>query len=282
MRRSFRDAIVGFSLIGGVIFFSSSMLWLRGIKIGSSNWDFTAVFKDASGIAERSPVTYRGILVGSVKKIKITPQSVQAKIEIHNKDLVLAKPVFAQVKTNSVLSGDVQVSLISNGSVSFKDPIALPSSKNCNKVQILCKGDFIEGEKLQSISSLTAGLSKIVYSAEKEDIFGELMKLMNKLDRTQENIDELILISKEELVRAKPIITELTQAASHLNNILSAIDNPETLDDLLETASSARSITKKINELSTNIEALTDDKELIAAIRDVTIGLSKFFNDVYK
>ena len=282
MRRSFRDAIVGFSLIGGVILFSSSIFWLRGIKIGSKNWDFTAVFKDASGISERSPVTYRGILVGSVKKIKITPQSVQAKIEINDKDLILAKPVFAKVKTNSVLSGDVQVSLVSNGSISFNGPVALPTSKKCNKNTILCKGDVIKGEKLQSITSLTAELSKIVYSAQEEDIFGQLIKLMEKLDKTQENIDELIHISKEEVVRAKPIITELTEAAYHLNNILTAIDNPETLNDILETASSARSITKNVNELSANIESLTNDKELISAIRDVTIGLSKFFNDVYK
>ena len=282
MRRSFRDAIVGFSLIGGVVFFTTSMLWLRGVKLGSANWDITATFKDASGISEKSPVSYRGILVGSVQKINITPQSVQAKIEIHNKELVLGKPVFAKVTTNSVLSGDVQVSLISNESFSFEDQVALPNSKNCNSELILCDGDLIEGERLQSITSLTAELSKIVYSAQEKDLLGELIEMMEKLDITQKNIDELILISKEEVIRAKPIITELTQAAIHLNNILGAMDNPQTLNDILETASSARSISSKINELSSNIESLTNDKELIAAIRDVTIGLSKFFNDVYK
>tara|TARA_B000000565_G_scaffold33013_1_gene22030 strand:+ start:782 stop:1060 length:279 start_codon:yes stop_codon:yes gene_type:complete len=72
MRRSVRDAIVGFTLIGGIIGFSSTALWLRGVRLGSSHWTLTARFNDAAGLAERSPVTYRGILVGSVRSISVT------------------------------------------------------------------------------------------------------------------------------------------------------------------------------------------------------------------
>jgi phospholipid/cholesterol/gamma-HCH transport system substrate-binding protein len=42
----------------------------------------TANFNDASGLAERSPVTYRGILVGSVRSIKVTSSAVVAELEI--------------------------------------------------------------------------------------------------------------------------------------------------------------------------------------------------------
>jgi len=109
-----------------------------------------------------------------------------------------------------------------------------------------------------------------------------MLDSMEQFDKTQENLDELILISKEELIRAKPIITELTKAATHLSNILAAIDNPKTLSDIINTADSAKSITNKINELSSNIQDIISDKELTDALRDVTIGLSKFFNDVYE
>ena len=66
-----RDAILGFSLIGGIAIFSGTMLWLRGVSMGSKKWAITANFLDASGLAEGSPVTYRGIVVGSVKKITL-------------------------------------------------------------------------------------------------------------------------------------------------------------------------------------------------------------------
>ena len=279
MRRSLRDAFVGFSLLGGIVVFSGTMLWLKGIRLNSNSWEITATFKDASGLSEMSPVTYRGILIGSVKKIKFTPESVDAKIEINHKDLILTKPVFAKVTTNSVLGGDVQVSLISQGSPS-KDN-SLPISNDCNSIKIVCNGDVIKGEKLKSISSITEELQKILYRAGQEDFIGDALKSMEQFDRTQENLDRLILLSKSEISRAKPIITELTKAAAHLNNILAAIDNPKTLNDIINTADSARSLTKKMSTLTTNVEQILNDEELISALKQVSIGLSKFFNDVY-
>ena len=279
MRRSLRDAFVGFSLIGGILVFSGAMFWLKGIRFNSDSWEITATFKDASGLSEMSPVTYRGILVGSVKKINFTPESVKAKLEINHKDLILTKPVFAKVTTNSFLGGDVQVSLISEGAPSKNNN--LPTSKNCKKQKIVCNGDVIRGSRLSSISSITEELQKILYKAEKEDIVGDVLNSMRQFDKTQENLDRLILLSESELTRAKPIITELTKAAAHLNNILAAIDNPKTLDDIINTADSARSLTRKMSSLTSNIEEILSDEDLIAALKEVTIGLSKLFNDIY-
>jgi len=256
MRRSLRDAFVGFSLIGGIVIFSGTILWLRGIGLNSNSWNVNVKFQDASGLSEMSPVTSRGILIGSVKKINFTPTSVQAKLEINNKNLILSKPVFAKVITNSVLGGDVQVSLISLGIPSSLEES--PISVNCNSNEILCDGDTIEGKRLASISSLTEEFQKILNQAEKEDFLGDLLSSMEQFDQTQENLDELIVLSKSELTRAKPIITELTKAATHLNNILEAIDNPKTLNDIINTASSARSITGKINKISANLEKITN------------------------
>ena len=105
MRRSVRDAIVGFTLIGGIIGFASTALWLRGVRLGSSHWSLTARFNDAAGLAERSPVTYRGILVGSVRSIVVTPEAVVAELEINQADLRLPLPVTATVGSASLLGG---------------------------------------------------------------------------------------------------------------------------------------------------------------------------------
>ena len=44
---------------------------------------------------------------------------------------------------------------------------------------------------------------------------------------------------------------------------------------------SARSISTKIDDMSDDFEKLTQDKELTKSIRDLTIGLSKFLNEIY-
>ena len=95
MRRSVRDAIVGFTVIGGIVGFASTALWLRGLRLGAGHWSLTARFNDAAGLAERSPVTYRGILVGSVRSIEVTPEAVVAELEINQADLHRREPPYA-------------------------------------------------------------------------------------------------------------------------------------------------------------------------------------------
>ena len=87
--------------------------------------------------------------------------------------------------------------------------------------------------------------------------------------------------AKIEIMRAQPILKELTQASSHINNILSAIDNPSTLNDIKETASNARSLSQKIDSVGADLTKMMEDKELMQALRRVTIGLGQFFDEVY-
>ena len=104
---------------------------------------------------------------------------------------------------------------------------------------------------------------------------------MDQFDRTQENLDELIYLSRQEIIRIEPLITEITTAANHLNNILSTIDDKETLNDIKLTIKAAKSISSKVDDMSDDFEKLTQDKELTKSIRDLTIGLSKFLNEIY-
>ena len=62
---------------------------------------------------------------------------------------------------------------------------------------------------------------------------------------------------------------------------MSTIDDKETLNDIKLTINAARSISTKMDDMSGNFEKLIKDKELTKSIRDLTIGLSKFLNEVY-
>jgi len=280
MRRSLRDAFVGFSLLGGIFIFSGAMLWLRDFRLGSKTWEISASFKDASGLAKMSPVTYRGIIVGSVQKINFTPNSVDTKIKLNNKNLILPKPVIAKIVTSSMLGGDAQLSLISLGK-SLNRNEQLIIKKDCPKKRILCNGDKIKGVEMASISSLTEGINGIINEADRQAIINKVSESIQQFDRTQANLDELVLLSKSELIRAKPIISELKKASIHLNNILESLDNPKTLKDIQELTSTSSSLTKKIDKMSSEMGNIMEDKELLDSLKRVTIGLSKLFDDIY-
>ena len=280
MRRSLRDAFVGFSLLGGLIIFSGAMLWLRDFRLGSKTWEISANFKDASGLAKMSPVTYRGIIVGSVQKITFTPNTVETQIKLNNNSLILPRPVIAKIVTSSVLGGDAQLSLISLGKPLEKDEL-FQVNKDCPNKRILCSGDKVKGVEMVSISSITEGLDEIIDQADREAIVKQISESIKQFDRTQANLDDLVLLSKSELIRAKPIISELTKASFHLKNILESLDNPKTLKDIRELTATSTSLTKKIDQMSSEVGNIMADKELIDALKRVTIGLSKLFDEIY-
>jgi len=280
MRRSLRDAFVGFSLLGGLVIFSGAMLWLRDFRLGSKTWEISASFKDASGLAKMSPVTYRGIIVGSVQKINFTPNTVETKIKLNNNNLILPQPVIAKIVTSSMLGGDSQLSLVSLGKSLNRNEV-ITVKEDCPNKRILCNGDKIKGLEIVSISSLTEGISGIIDEADRQAIVNKISESIQQFDRTQANLDELVLLSKSELIRAKPIISELTKASFHLNNILESLDNPKTLKDIKELTSTSNSLTKKIEQMSSDMGNIMEDKELVDALKRVTIGLSKLFDDIY-
>jgi phospholipid/cholesterol/gamma-HCH transport system substrate-binding protein len=280
MRRSLRDSIVGFSLLGGILIFTFFSFWLKGVKLSSKNWHLFAEFSNASGLSKKSPVTYRGILVGSIEDILFTNESITAKIVLNNPEIILPKPTFARVVTNSFLGGDVQVALESNNKTIPKN-IAKPTSDKCDSKLIICQGDTITGKQLSSLSNITNKISQLLKESNQENLIENIVNSIDQFDKTQENLDELIYLSKQEIQRIEPLIKEITTAATHLNNILSTIDDKETLNDIKITISAARSISSKIDDMSDDFEKLTKDKELTKSIRDLTIGLSKFLNEIY-
>lgn len=280
MRRSLRDSIVGFSLLGGLLVFTFFSFWLRGVKLSSKNWYLFAEFNNASGLSKKSPVTYRGILVGSIEDILFTNESIKAKIVLNNPDIILPKPAFARVVTNSFLGGDVQVALeTSEKTIPKNTPKAI--SDKCDNKLIICQGDTITGKQLSSLSNITNRINQLLKESNQENLIENVVKSIDQFDKTQENLDELIYLSKQEIIRVKPLIKEVTIAAGQLNNILSIINDEETLKDIKLTIEAAESISGKFDKMSDDFEQLTKDKEFTKSIRDLTIGLSKFLNEIY-
>jgi len=280
MRRSLRDSIVGFSLVGGLIIFISFSFWLRGIKLSSKDWFIFANFNNASGLSKKSPVTYRGIIVGSIEDLIFTNESIKAKIVINNPEIILAKPAFAKVVTNSFLGGDVQVAL-ETSEANLPKNTEKATSKLCNSKLIVCEGDTIKGKKLSSLSNITNKINELLKDSNQENLVENIINSIAQFDKTQENLDELIYLSKEEINRVKPLLKDLIVAAGHLNTILGTLNNAETLEDIKLTLEASSSITQKIDLMANDFELLMKDQELTSALRDLAIGLSKFLNEIY-
>ena len=280
MRRSVRDAIVGFTLIGGIIGFASTALWLRGVRLGSSHWSLTARFNDAAGLAERSPVTYRGILVGSVRSIAVTPEAVVAELEINNADLRLPLPVTATVGSSSLLGGSAKVALISAGRPLEKDA-PLPRAAGCRADLQLCDGSSVEGREAASLSTVTETLQELLAQAQQERVIPHAAESLEQIDATAKEFELLTVQLQDELANAAPVIRNLEAATAHLNNLVSSLDNPQTVSELKQTATNAAQLTAKIDAVGDDVAQLTGDPEFMKGVRNLTIGLGELFGEIY-
>ena len=280
MRRSVRDAIVGFTVIGGIVGFASTALWLRGVRLGSSHWSLTARFNDAAGLAERSPVTYRGILVGSVRSIAVTPEAVVAELEINNADLRLPLPVTATVGSSSLLGGSAKVALISAGRPLEKDA-PLPRAAGCRADLQLCDGSSVEGREAASLSTVTETLQELLAQAQQERVIPHAAESLEQIDATAQEFEALTVQLQDELAKAAPVIRNLELATAHLNNIVASLDNPQTLSELQQTAANAAQLTATIDAVGGDVAQLTGDPEFMEGVRNLTIGLGELFGEIY-
>ncbi|AII47829.1 mammalian cell entry protein [Synechococcus sp. KORDI-52] len=280
MRRSVRDAIVGFTVIGGVIGFAGMALWLRGVRLGASHWSLSARFSDAAGLAERSPVTYRGILVGSVRSIAVTPEAVVAELEINHGDLRLPLPVTATVGAGSLLGGDAQVALVSRGTP-LPQNAPLPRAAECQPARQLCNGGTVEGREAPSLSTVTATMQELLAEVQDERVIPNVAASLEQIEATTKEFQALTEQLQAELAHAGPVIRNLEAATAHANNIVASLDNPQTLNELKQTAANAAKLTAKIDAVGGDVAQLTGDPEFMKGVRNLTIGLGELFGEIY-
>ena len=280
MRRSVRDAIVGFTVIGGIIGFASTALWLRGVRLGASHWTLTARFDDAAGLAERSPVTYRGILVGAVRSIEVTPEAVVAELEINKGDLRLSRPVTVTVGAGSLLGGDAKVALVSRGEPLPQDA-PLPRGVDCQPTRQLCNGGTVVGREAPSLSTVTATMQELLAQVQDERVIPNVAASLEQMEATTKEFEALTVQLLDELAKAAPVIRNLEAATAHVNNIAASLDNPQTVSELKQTAANAAQLTAKIDAVGGDVAQLTGDPEFMKGVRNLTIGLGELFGEIY-
>jgi len=287
MRRSVREALVGFSLLAAITSGLGLTFWLRGISLSSRNWRLQVRFDNAAGLAERSPVAFRGVVVGSVRRIRVTPEAVVAELEITDPNLVLPRPAFAQVGQASLLGGDAQVALISRG-----NPLPAgtpgPGSKDCNTALVVCPGTTVQGLSTASLESVMATMQRILDEAERQGLIKDIATTVRSFDKTAKAAN-LFLKDGQTLVRTidgsvrrvDPVIANLDASSVHIRNLTAALDNPKTIAQLQGTVANAEKLTARWDAVGGDVNKLTGDQEFMNGIRSVAIGLGKFFDELY-
>lgn len=287
MRRSIREALVGFSVLAAIASAVGLGMWIRGMSLSRNTWTIRASFPEASGLAERSPVVYRGVMVGSVRRVQVTPAAVIADLEITMADLRLARPTYAEIGEASLLGAEAQVALISSGKP-MPAQAPPPRSSDCNRTLMLCNGDTIEGMQGPSLANVTALMHKLLLEADQEKLVDRFAALSTSVDKTANEATTFLAEGRtlvhnldRSVTKLQPSLGNLNASSTHLRQVLAALDNPKTLAELQRTVTNAQQLTARWDAVGGDVNKLTGDPKFMDGMRSVAIGLGQLFDELY-
>jgi phospholipid/cholesterol/gamma-HCH transport system substrate-binding protein len=300
MRRSVREALVGFSLLAGLAGGLGFWLWLKGVSLRRDVWTIQANFADAAGLADRSAVMYRGVQVGNVRSIKVSDHGVLARLEISDSQLRLPRPVVARIASSSLLGGDAVVSLLSSGAPLPEGPG--PRQPGCDERRQVCDGGKVQGVSAPTLESVTETVQRLLSQAERERVVPQMAAATRAFEKTAGETEKLsrdgqvFVRDAQRLVkelntsvrRADPILANLNKASAeaaattrHARAVAARFDNPKTAEDLQATLTNARKLTDHWNAVGRDVSKLTGDPKFMEGMLNVSVGLGKFFDELY-
>jgi len=275
--------------------------WLKGLSLGRQTWTMEASFQDAAGLAPRSPVSYRGVMVGSVQALRVTDREVVAELTITDPKLRLALPVVARVAPSSLLGGDAAVSLLSAGR-----PLGAggpgPKDQGCDRQRMVCQSNRVPGVTAASFDSVTETMQRLLNEADRaklvpqmvtatkafEDTAVETQKLTQDGQLFVRDARQAVAQLNASMARATPILTNLNaasvdaqRATHHARRLAARLDNPKLTADLQATLANARLLTNRWQAVGGDVQKLTGDPKVADNIRSVSHGLARFFDDLY-
>ena len=295
MRRSVREATIGFSLLAALVAGLGLWFWLSGVVFGKKTWAFRLRFRDAAGLAPQSVVTYQGVPVGSIDTVNPEAGFVKVTAQIDDPDLRLYRPIKAQIRSGSLLGGDPQVALETTAAIPTATSGPGPLDAACNPTRLVCKDGLVEGDATPSLTTVMGLMENLLLQAEQDKLISKGATTLTAMTKTSEDFsalaeraDALIVELQKAVEDASPMIDNLNAATAearsafaHASNIVGTLDNPKSLNELRNTVSNAEQLTRRLDAISGDVEELSGDPDFINGLRSVTVGLGKFFDELY-
>lgn len=148
------EALVGLVVILGIVTALLGALWLSGRSWGEQYRDVQAAFTRVGQLAEGNPVTYRGVSVGRVTRIELSPRGTGVYVTMAIRPDVELGPDAGVLLGSASLFGDWQAQIVSQNE--FPD-LAFTTAPG---------RDVLPGATLPDISELTAVAARIAADIE--------------------------------------------------------------------------------------------------------------------
>ena len=294
----FSEVVVGIFMVAVIALLGYFTIIISGMDMlfGRSRAQATIAFQDVGGLKERDNVVYRGMKVGAVEKITLSPSNILVQVSV-NDDVILRKSCRVSVAASSLLGGNYLLLEEGKG-----DPLPLestvfhgdPPSDWMRDLGAIARNlnDLTSGGDIRSIvtniEATAANLNTIVARVERGE--GTVGKLLSSDETVYSDLSNTVASAKSAAANIDTIAARVERGEGTVGKLLSTNDviHADIRDalasakDALDTVKSAAANIDKISArvergegtigqlLSTNDTAYADLKAALANIRKVT------------
>ncbi|MFS8907529.1 MlaD family protein [Synechococcus sp. OH2] len=263
--RAIREGAVGLLILAGVLGFAGLFLWIYNLRFGSRGFQFTVTYPNVSGLAEGSSVRLRGVAVGRVERI--LPQAAQVEVQVVI-DQPLAIPRDALfVTTQTGLVGETVMDILPR-----RDAPAAgsPLAADCDRSQIICAGDVVEGTPGVDFGQLLIQVDRLVTRINNDEFFATLNATLEGITRVANSVADLSETVEKQVAALRTEDLDLSQFPSAATAIQDAAGAVRGMARSFQAAADQFTLLVEQNRTSLraaleNIQQVSDDLQAMSS-----------------
>lgn len=278
--RAIREGAVGLLILAGALGFAGLFLWIYNLRFGSRGFRFTVTYPNVAGLAEGSSVRLRGVAVGRVERI--VPQAAQVEVQVAiDQPLIIPRDALF-ITQQTGLVGETVVDILPRGSV--EGAVGSPLAADCDRSQIICDGDVVEGKPGVDFGQVLIRLERLLARVDDDEVFSTLNATLEGITRVADSVANLSETLEERVaaLRTEDLdLLQFTEAARAVSQTAASLQ--EAADQftalLLENRASLRAALENIQQVSADLEAMSSavrplltDPQLQEEVRQILVG----------
>jgi phospholipid/cholesterol/gamma-HCH transport system substrate-binding protein len=268
------EALVGLTVMAGILTAVIGAVWMSGQSWGQTEREVVASFARVGALAEGNPVTYRGVNVGRVRKIELSPRGTGVYVTLGVRQGVELEGDAGVVLAPASLFGDWQAEIVSQAQYPELVFTGAP------------RADVLPGATLPDISELTAVAARIATDIEVlseriqiaftpetavkirstiervEEVSQQLSGFIDVQTRTYDQVGRNVLTSTENIRGAT------AAAQSTMQDVRVSLQS----GDVQQVLANAREATSNLNALTVELRSAAGGVPGLVARADRTLG----------
>ncbi len=295
MKRS-SEALVGVVIVAALLLITFGTLWLQGATLRGQQTEIVGVFTSAGQVKPGNSVKVRGMSIGRVREIRLSPdgQSVEVVLRIQDDVTLPEDPVV--ILSPESLFGDWQAEIVPRdrfAAYRFTDPD---------------DPDHLPGYALPDISQLTATADRISETIEEltervgiafsEETAQNIASLIDNVEAVTERLSELVTQQAQSFTdvtdEAQRATQEIRAAAERVRTTFESVGElvereelVAILGDLAVVTENARTLSGELGETNLEIRAMAGRADstlqeigaLVALARDGDGSVARLLRD---